>query len=100
MSDVAKWAILAAAIAAVISLIIALPFLAYYLEGVGWLNNFTELAGEFLNTVGDVFVFARRLVNNFLPARLVTIVIALSIFRKPLYLVIEAATMIVKAIYK
>ena len=100
MSDVAKWAILGAAVIAVIALVVALPFLSYYVEGVGWLNNFTELASEFVNTAGSVLTFARRLVNNFLPARLVTIVIVLNIFRKPLYFVIEAATMIFKAIYK
>ena len=81
-------------------MVIALPFLTYYVEGVGWLSNFTELATEFFNTAGSILTYARRLVNNFLPARLVTIVIALSIFRKPLYLVIEAATMIIRAIYK
>ena len=61
MSDIVKWALLAAALAAIIALIVALPF-----------NDFLdlgELSAAISNVVtiaGNAFSFGRGLINNLL----------------------------------
>ena len=61
MSDIVKWALLAAALAAIIALIVVLPF-----------NDFLdlgELSASISNVVtiaGNAFSFGRGLINNLL----------------------------------
>ena len=100
MSDVVKWGILAALVVALIALVLGTPFMDQYVEGISFLNSFNSYATEFVAILGECFGYARRLINNFLPAQLVTITIALTFARKPLYLLIEVTTLIIKAIYK
>lgn len=63
MSDIVKWGLLAAAAAAIVALIMALPFNEFL--------NFDELSGALSNVVniaGSAFSFGRGLINNlFLP---------------------------------
>lgn len=63
MSDIAKWAMLAATMAAIIALIVVLPFNEFL--------NFGELSAALSNVVniaGNAFTFGRALINNlFLP---------------------------------
>lgn len=63
MSDIAKWAMLAATMAAIIALIVVLPFNEFL--------NFGELSAALSNVVniaGNAFTFGRGLINNlFLP---------------------------------
>ena len=61
MGDVVKWGLLVAGIILLISLVSALPFLDFM--------NLDELTGAIATVVsicGDVFRFARGLINNFL----------------------------------
>lgn len=61
MGDVVKWGLLIAGIVLLISMVSALPFLEFM--------NLDELTGAIANVVsvcGDVFKFARGLINNFL----------------------------------
>lgn len=63
MSDIVKWGLLAAAAAAIIALIVALPFNEFL--------DFGELSTALSNVVniaGNAFAFGRGLINNlFLP---------------------------------
>ena len=63
MSDIIKWGLLAAALAAIIALVVALPFNDFL--------NFGELSAAISNVVsiaGSAFSFGRGLINNlFLP---------------------------------
>lgn len=63
MSDIVKWGLLAAAAAAVVALIVALPFNEFL--------NVGELSAAISNVVtiaGSAFTFGRGLINNlFLP---------------------------------
>lgn len=63
MSDIVKWGLLAAAAAAVVALIVALPFNDFL--------NVGELSASISNVVsiaGNAFKFGRGLINNlFLP---------------------------------
>ena len=61
MSDIAKWALLAAAIIAIIALIVAFPFMQYIDAA-----KFSAAISTIINTAADGFRFARGLVNNFL----------------------------------
>lgn len=61
MGDVVKWGLLVAGIILLISMVSALPFLEFL--------NLDEFTGAIANVVsicGDVFKFARGLINNFL----------------------------------
>lgn len=100
MSDVVKWAALAALIAVLIATLLSTPFFDQITQGNNFLNSFDDYVIEFVNTLGSVFLYARKLINNFLPAELVTITLALRIARKPLYLLLELSSNAVKAIYK
>lgn len=100
MSDVVKWGIIAALVLSLFALVLTVPFISHYIDGISFLNNFNMYATEFVAVLGDVFGYARKLINNFLPPRLVSITIALTFARKPLYLLIEFTTTIIKAIYK
>lgn len=61
MSDVIKWALLAAAAIALIALIVALP-VAEYINP----TEFGNMIGRLVSIVGDFFQDARGLINNFL----------------------------------
>lgn len=61
MSDIAKWAILIAAIIVVIGLVMALPFYEYI-----DVSKFSAAVVTIISVAGDGFTFARGLVNNFL----------------------------------
>ena len=61
MSDVLKWTLLIAAAAAVIALIVGLPFLGF-IDG----QAFAEMIDEFVSLAGGAFQFGRGLINNFL----------------------------------
>ena len=61
MGDVVKWALLAAALAAIIALIVVLPFNEFL--------DFGELSAAISNVVsiaGNAFAFGRGLINNLL----------------------------------
>lgn len=61
MSDIVKWGLLAAALAAIVALIVTLPFNEYL--------DFGQLSASISNVVsiaGNAFAFGRGLVNNLL----------------------------------
>lgn len=100
MSDVVKWAAIAALIVVLIGVVMSTPVFDTIVEGNQFLNTFDSYVSDFLNTAGDLLVYARKLVNWFLPSKLVTITIILTISRRPLYLILELASNVVKALYK
>ncbi len=61
MSDVVKWALLAAAAVALIALIVALPVAEFVNP-----TEFGNMIGRLVTLVGDFFQDARGLINNFL----------------------------------
>ncbi len=61
MSDIAKWALLAAGAVALIALIVALPFVQFI-----DLGEFTSSLNTVVAYAGDALLMARKLINNFL----------------------------------
>ena len=61
MSDVAKWALLAAGAVLIIGLIIALPFVEFIDAG-----QYASMISSIVSVAGGAFTFARGLINNFL----------------------------------
>lgn len=61
MGDVVKWGLLVAGILLLVSMVSALPFLEFLNIG-----EFTNAISSVVNICGDVFKFARGLINNFL----------------------------------
>lgn len=60
MSDIAKWALLAAGAVALIALIVALPFVEFINLG-----EFSNSLGTIVAYAGDALLMARKLINNF-----------------------------------
>lgn len=61
MSDIAKWALLAAAAVSIIALIVALPFVEFINLG-----ELTSAINGIVSICGSAFASARGIVNNFL----------------------------------
>lgn len=59
MSDIAKWALLAAGAVALIALIMALPFVEFINVG-----EFSSAISSVVSIAGDALMSARKLINN------------------------------------
>lgn len=100
MSDLVKWGILAALLVTFVITLFAFPHIGIYTQGVNALESINDVVGEPLAKISEYLLYARKLINNFAPAPLVSIVIVLSIIRKPLFLALESVTAFIRAIYK
>lgn len=100
MQDLVKWAAIAAVIVLCITLFVTNPFFGFFNDGMSVVNNFSAYVTEFINTVGSTFLYARKMLNNFLPADLVTITIVLTLSRKPLMWVLETASNSIRGLYR
>lgn len=101
MSNVVKWTIIVGCFVTLIALLFT--FSEYILaqsELTLRLSGIVELISEFLSVAGSVLLTARRLLNNFFPSDLVTIVISITIFKPLILWIVDAAISVVHMIYK
>ena len=90
MADVAKWALLTVFLVALIATVI--PLVPGLIEANSAIANLSSSLNAALGSVSSILLTARKLLNNFLPASLVSIVLSLSIGRRLVFFVIDTAT--------
>lgn len=90
MADVAKWALLTVFLVALIATVI--PLVPGLIEANSAIGNLSSSLNAALGSVSSILLTARKLLNNFLPASLVSIVLSMSIGRRLVFFVIDTAT--------
>lgn len=90
MADVAKWALLTVFLVALIATVI--PLVPGLIEANSAIANLSSSLNAALGSVSSILLTARKLLNNFLPASLVSIVLSMSIGRRLVFFVIDTAT--------
>ena len=90
MADVAKWALLTVFLVALIATVI--PLVPGLIEANSAIANLSSSLNSALGSVSSILLTARKLLNNFLPASLVSIVLSMSIGRRLVFFVIDTAT--------
>ena len=76
MADVAKWALLTVFLVALIATVI--PLVPGLIEANSAIANLSSSLNAALGSVSSILLTARKLLNNFLPASLVSIVLSMS----------------------